>query len=67
LPAAGAVGALAGMVAETGAVGVVAVAVAGLLVSLGIYLASRRRPVRPEHVVDEIAPQAEPHTIRAVA
>ncbi|ONI91156.1 phosphate transporter [Actinosynnema sp. ALI-1.44] len=65
LPAAGAVGAIAGMVAQKGTVGVVAVAAVGVLVSVGIWLASRRRPVRPEHVVDEIAPQAEPHEIKA--
>jgi inorganic phosphate transporter, PiT family len=65
LPAAGAVGALAGTIAEQGAVGVWAVAAAGILVSIGIWIASRRRPVRPEHVVDEIAPQAEPHEIKA--
>jgi inorganic phosphate transporter, PiT family len=64
LPAAGAVGAVAGIVAGKGAVGVLSVAAAGILVSLGIWLASRRRPVRPEHVVDEIAPQAEPHEIK---
>nr|WP_042194139.1 inorganic phosphate transporter [Kibdelosporangium sp. MJ126-NF4]CEL21116.1 Probable low-affinity inorganic phosphate transporter [Kibdelosporangium sp. MJ126-NF4]CTQ95369.1 Probable low-affinity inorganic phosphate transporter [Kibdelosporangium sp. MJ126-NF4] len=65
LPAAGAVGAIAGMVAQQGTAGVIAVAATGILVSLGIWLASRRRPVRPEHVVDEIAPQAEPHEIKA--
>jgi PiT family inorganic phosphate transporter len=67
LPAAGGVGALAGIIAGHGTVGVISVAVAGILVSLGIYLASRRRPVRPEHVVDELAPQAEPHIIEAAA
>jgi PiT family inorganic phosphate transporter len=66
LPAAGLVGALAGIVAGKGTAGVLAVAAAGILVSFGIWLASRRRPVRPEHVVDEIAPQAEPHEIKAV-
>jgi PiT family inorganic phosphate transporter len=67
LPAAGVVGALAAIVASHGTVGVVSVAVVGVLVALGIYLASRRRPVRPEHIVDEIAPQAGPHTIQAAA
>jgi PiT family inorganic phosphate transporter len=67
LPAAGGVGALAGMVAAQGTGGVIAVAGVGILVSAGIWLASRRRPVRPEHVVDEIAPQAEPHEIKVVA
>jgi PiT family inorganic phosphate transporter len=64
LPAAGAVGAVAGIIAGEGVAGVLSVAAAGILVSLGIWLASRRRPVRPEHVVDEIAPQAEPHEIK---
>ncbi|MGM1064002.1 inorganic phosphate transporter [Saccharothrix sp. Mg75] len=63
LPAAGLVGALAGKVASTGTVGVVAVAVAGVAVALGIWLLSRREPVRPEHVVDEIAAQAETHKV----
>nr|WP_225954643.1 inorganic phosphate transporter [Kibdelosporangium phytohabitans] len=67
LPAAGAVGAIAGMVAQQGTFGVVAVAAVGILVSLAIWLASRRRPVRPEHVVDEIAPQAAPHEIKEAA
>jgi PiT family inorganic phosphate transporter len=64
LPAAGAVGAVAGIIAGKGVAGVLSVAAAGILLSLGIWLASRRRPVRPEHVVDEIAPQAEPHEIK---
>jgi inorganic phosphate transporter, PiT family len=67
LPAAGLVGALAGTIAGHGTAGVLSVAAAGILISLGIYLASRRRPVRPEHVVDELAPQAEPHEIKVVA
>jgi PiT family inorganic phosphate transporter len=67
LPAAGLVGALAGTVAAHGTVGVLSVAAVGVLVSLGIYFASRRRPVRPEHVVDEIAPQVEEHSIQAAA
>ncbi|CAL9626829.1 hypothetical protein SUDANB95_05951 [Actinosynnema sp. ALI-1.44] len=65
LPAAGIVGALAGKVASTGTVGVVVVAVAGVAVSLGIWLLSRREPVRPEHIVDEIAAQAETHKVAA--
>ncbi|MBB5807878.1 PiT family inorganic phosphate transporter [Saccharothrix ecbatanensis] len=63
LPAAGLVGALAGWIASLGTWGVVAVAVVGMGVSLGIWLLSRREPVRPEHVVDEIAAQAETHKV----
>ncbi len=63
LPAAGLVGALAGKIASMGTAGVVAVAVVGIGVSLGIWLLSRREPVRPEHVVDEIAAQAETHKV----
>ncbi len=63
LPAAGLVGALAGKIASLGTAGVVAVAVVGMGVSLVIWLLSRREPVRPEHVVDEIAAQAETHKV----
>ncbi|GAA3889187.1 inorganic phosphate transporter [Saccharothrix violaceirubra] len=63
LPAAGLVGALAGKVASLGTAGVVAVAAVGIAVSLVIWLMSRREPVRPEHVVDELAAQAEPHKV----
>ncbi|NUT54200.1 MAG: inorganic phosphate transporter [Saccharothrix sp.] len=65
LPAAGLVGALAGKVASLGTLGVVAVAVVGIGVALVIWLLSRREPVRPEHVVDEIAAQAETHKVAA--
>ncbi|RKT52756.1 inorganic phosphate transporter [Saccharothrix australiensis] len=65
LPAAGVVGAMAGKAAATGTVGVVAVAAVAVAVSLVIWLLSRREPVRPEHVVDEIAAQAEPHRVAA--
>ncbi len=65
LPAAGIVGAVAGKVASLGTAGVVVVAVVAVLVSLVIWLLSRREPVRPEHVVDEIAAQAEPHQVAA--
>jgi PiT family inorganic phosphate transporter len=67
LPAAGVVGALAGKVASLGTVGIVVVAVAGVAVSVCIWLLSRREPVRPEHVVDEIAAQAEPHELDVAA
>ena len=56
LPASAVVGALASSVAETGTVGVVAIAVAGAAIAGGIYLASRRKPVTPDSVVnDDIA------------
>ncbi|MFT7841178.1 inorganic phosphate transporter [Saccharothrix sp. BKS2] len=63
LPAAGIVGAVAGKVASLGTAGVVVVAVVGTGVALGIWLLSRREPVRPEHVVDEIAAPAEAHKV----
>ncbi|MFI9812228.1 inorganic phosphate transporter [Saccharothrix variisporea] len=65
LPAAGIVGAAAGKVASLGTAGVVVVAVVGVGVAVGIWLLSRREPVRPEHVVDEIAAQAETHKVAA--
>jgi PiT family inorganic phosphate transporter len=63
LPAAGIVGALAGLLAGQGTFGVVLVSVLGVAVSVVIWLLSRREPVRPEHVVDEIAAQAETHKL----
>ncbi|WP_433268877.1 anion permease [Actinosynnema sp. CS-041913] len=65
LPAAGIVGAAAGKLASTGTVGVVVVAAVAVVGSLVIWLLSRREPVRPEHVVDEIAAQAETHKVAA--
>jgi PiT family inorganic phosphate transporter len=50
LPAAAIVGALAGRVAETGTVGTVVVAVAGLTIAGGIYALSRREPVGAHNV-----------------
>jgi PiT family inorganic phosphate transporter len=67
LPAAGIVGALAGLLAGRGTVGVVLVAAIGIGVAISIWLLSRREPVRPEHVVDEIAAQAEPHKLDVAA
>jgi PiT family inorganic phosphate transporter len=67
LPAAGIVGALAGLLAGKGTVGVVLVATIGIAVAVVIWLLSRREPVRPEHVVDEIAAQAETHKLDVAA
>ncbi|MGH3843162.1 MAG: inorganic phosphate transporter [Pseudonocardiaceae bacterium] len=53
LPAAAIVGALAGLVAETGTVGTVLVALAGLAIAGGIYALSRRQPVSA-HNVNEV-------------
>ena len=53
LPAAAIVGALAALVAETGTVGTVVVAVAGLAVAGGIYALSRRELV-DAHNVNEV-------------
>jgi len=52
LPAAGLAGALAGSVAESGTVGTVAVAVAGLAFGAAIYLRSRRNVVGAHNVND---------------
>ncbi|TCP43606.1 PiT family inorganic phosphate transporter [Tamaricihabitans halophyticus] len=49
LPSAAVVGAIASMITSTGTVGTVAVAIVGLAVGGGLYLASRRRPVGPRH------------------
>jgi PiT family inorganic phosphate transporter len=53
LPAAAVVGAVASSIASTGAVGVITVAVFGIAVAAGIYLASRRKPVTPDSVVND--------------
>jgi PiT family inorganic phosphate transporter len=53
LPAAAVVGAVASSIAGTGAVGVITVAVFGIAVAAGIYLASRRKPVTPDSVVND--------------
>ena len=65
LPAAGIVGAIAGKWASTGTGGIIGVAAIGAAVSLGIWILSRREPVRPEHIVDEVAAQAELHKVAA--
>ncbi|RDI23919.1 inorganic phosphate transporter [Lentzea flaviverrucosa] len=65
LPAAGIVGALAGKWASTGAVGIIGVATIGIAVSIGIWILARREPIKPEHIVDEVAAQAELHKVAA--
>jgi PiT family inorganic phosphate transporter len=65
LPAAGIVGAIAGKWASSGTSGVIGVAVIGAAVSIGIWVLSRREPVKPEHIVDEVAAQAELHKVAA--
>jgi PiT family inorganic phosphate transporter len=52
LPAAAVVGALSGEVASTGTVGMVLVGVVAAAMALGIYLASRRKPVSADNVND---------------
>jgi inorganic phosphate transporter, PiT family len=54
MPAAAAVGAIAGHVAISGTLGTIIVAVAGLAVSLGIYALSRRKAVNPDNVNDPV-------------
>jgi inorganic phosphate transporter, PiT family len=58
LPAAGAIGALAGWIAGRGAAGVAAVAVALVLLSVGAYLLSRRSPVTSKNVNDTPDPSS---------
>jgi len=50
LPAAAAVGALSGRVADMGTVGTIVVALAAVAVGVGVYLASRRSPVGAHNV-----------------
>ncbi|MBN6034283.1 inorganic phosphate transporter [Amycolatopsis sp. 195334CR] len=45
LPAAGVVGAIAGKISSLGTAGTIGVGVAGVLIGLGIYLLSRRKPI----------------------
>jgi PiT family inorganic phosphate transporter len=66
LPAAAVVGAIASSIAGTGAVGVIIVAVLGIAVAAGIYVASRRKPVTADSVVnDDVAPEPEPLKVAA--
>jgi len=56
LPAAAIVGAVAAWVASTGTIGTIVVAVVLVALAVGIYLASRRRPVTADNVNDVPAP-----------
>jgi inorganic phosphate transporter, PiT family len=56
LPAAAAVGAVAGALANTGTVGTVIVALVAVAIGGGIYAASRRRPVTADNVNEVPAP-----------
>ncbi|MFC0432144.1 inorganic phosphate transporter [Kutzneria buriramensis] len=53
LPAAAVVGAIASSIASRGTAGVIVVAAVGIIVAAGIYLASRRKPVTPDSVVND--------------
>ena len=53
------------LVASTGTAGVIVVAVAGIVVAAGIYLASRRRPVTPDSVVNDEIVVDEPLKVAA--
>jgi PiT family inorganic phosphate transporter len=55
LPAAGAVGGLAALVAQLGIAGVIIDAIAGAVVIAGIFLWSRRNEVSHHNVVSEVA------------
>jgi PiT family inorganic phosphate transporter len=65
LPAAAVVGAIASSIASTGTAGVIVVAVIGIAVATGIYLASRRRPVTPDSVVNDEIVVDEPIKVAA--
>jgi PiT family inorganic phosphate transporter len=67
LPAAAVVGAIAGKIASLGTGGTIGVGVTGILIGLGIYLLSRRKPVTAHsfHVPEPSAPDAEPDRIPA--
>ncbi|HET9254629.1 MAG TPA: inorganic phosphate transporter [Pseudonocardiaceae bacterium] len=65
LPAAAIVGAVAGRVAETGTLGTVVVAIAGVAIAGGIYALSRREPVGA-HNVNEV-PAGPPQTATAIS
>jgi len=56
LPAAAAVGAVAGSLANTGTVGTIIVALVAVAIGGGIYAASRRRPVTADNVNEVPAP-----------
>jgi inorganic phosphate transporter, PiT family len=60
LPGAAAVGAVAAWVSGTGTAGTVVVALIAVAVAVGIYAASRRRPVTADNVNDVPAPATEP-------
>jgi inorganic phosphate transporter, PiT family len=60
LPGAAAVGAVAAWVSGTGTAGTVVVALVAVAVAVGIYAASRRRPVTADNVNDVPAPATEP-------
>ncbi|HEU0240504.1 MAG TPA: inorganic phosphate transporter [Micromonosporaceae bacterium] len=64
MPSAGLLGAGAGWVADRGNGGVIVVAILGALAAVGIYLASRRRPVNASNVNDE---EREPVVVRKPA
>jgi PiT family inorganic phosphate transporter len=58
LPSAAVVGAAASWVAATGVVGVIVVAVTGIALASGIYVASRRNAVTAANVNDPTGPPA---------
>jgi inorganic phosphate transporter, PiT family len=58
MPAAAVVGAAASWLAETGTAGVVVVAVTGIALASGIYVASRRSAVTAANVNDRPLPAA---------
>lgn len=67
LPSAAVVGALAGKTASTGSAGVIVVAFVGLVIGLGLYLVSRRRPIGPRHFVATETKDPESEATRIAA
>jgi PiT family inorganic phosphate transporter len=65
LPAAAAVGAVAGKVASGGPLGTALVAVVGLVIAGGVFAASRRNPITAHNVNGDTAAPAEPVHVAA--
>jgi len=67
LPAAAVVGAVAGKLATLGTAGTIGVGVAGIVIGVGIYLLSRRKPITAHsfHVPEPSAPGADTEHIAA--
>jgi PiT family inorganic phosphate transporter len=65
LPAAAIAGAIAAGIAGTGTIGTILVAVVGVAIAAGIYMASRRKPVNADNVNDVPSTDASPASVTA--